>query len=52
MGFALNLLSRVHFVTSIVTTVGKVAVKVGRGLLHSNLGFFGLDRISTFLGLN
>lgn len=35
-----------------VGTIAKTVLKVGKGLLHSNLGFLGLDRVFSWFGWN
>jgi hypothetical protein len=48
MKFIWNLVAHSH----LVVTVCKTLLKLGKGLLHSNLGFLGLDRVFSFFGWN
>ncbi len=43
----ISLVSHFH----LFSTVGKTILKIGKGLLHSNFGLIGLDRILSHFGI-
>lgn len=47
MGIIWNLLAHTH----LVVAIGKTLLKLGKGLIHSNFGLIGLDRVMSFFGM-
>jgi hypothetical protein len=48
LGFFISTITNLHVLTVAIKAVGRV----GKMLLHSNLGVMGIDRLLTFFGMN